>query len=174
MLLTQDDQYVLLGSVRQAPGVQVQLTYHTLSGGSGGEPGEVPEPSTWLLLGGGLIGIFGNIRRKKFHNMFTGGKYMKYGKILILTLMIGLVWAETGVAASLTVIKVGTGDGIVEGEEIFCGPFCKENYEEKTIIHLKAIPSDNSKFIGWMVNGKPTEGVITIDQEDIIVAAKLS
>ena len=44
VLLTQDNQYVMLGSVQQMPGVQVQLTSQTIRDGNGGEPGEVPEP----------------------------------------------------------------------------------------------------------------------------------
>ena len=170
VLLTQDDQYVLIGSVQQVPGVQVQLTYHTLSGGSGGEPGEVPEPSTLLLLGGGLIGIFGKIRRKKFHNMFTGGKWMKYVKTCLLVVFLIPLFVGGVSAAELRIMRIGTGMGKVVMEDFFCSAPCTRTYPENTVVHLKAEPYSGSRFVGWRVNGLPHQGVITITGNTLVQA----
>ena len=95
---------------------------------------------------------------------------MKYVMLLIVLML--LLCFGTAFAAELTVITVGTGNGLVEGEDIFCGSSCRANYEKGTVVHLKATPLNNSEFKGWRVNGKAHEGVIQIDDEDIIITAK--
>lgn len=97
---------------------------------------------------------------------------MTLKKFLLLAFVLLLLPVGLASAATLTVIKVGTGYGDVDGEDISCGPFCSATYQEKSVIHLKASPYDDSTFEGWMVNGKPHEGVIVIDQEDILITAR--
>ncbi len=97
---------------------------------------------------------------------------MKHWKVVLLACVLLPLLTGIASAATLTVIIVGTGYGNVDGEDIACRPFCSADYEKKSIVHLKATPYDNSTFEGWMVNGKPHEGVITIDQEDILITAR--
>ena len=98
---------------------------------------------------------------------------MKLCRKIVIQVFILLLSLEGSVsAAKLTVIKVGLGDGVVEGGDIFCGSLCEEEYPEKTVVHLKATPEDDSSFVGWMLDGKPIEGVLTIDQKDLLLAAR--
>lgn len=97
---------------------------------------------------------------------------MKQIKTLLFVLVFVPLLVGTVSAAQLKVLLVGTGRGDVEGEEISCEPFCEETYEKGAVVHLKAFPDDDSAFEGWMVNGKPHEGVITIDQDVILVTAR--
>ncbi|GAK58390.1 hypothetical protein U27_05364 [Candidatus Vecturithrix granuli] len=170
VLLTQDDQYVLLGSVQQVPGVQVQLTYQTMSGGSGGEPGEVPEPSTLLLLGVGLAGVLGCLRRTQHHYKFIGGTSMKHFTIFLLLLLFGVWSAGTALADEAEVQILVIGEGFVRGEEIGCSSSCTKSFEKGTVVHLKAIPFPNARFVAWKVNGQLHEGVITIEGDTVVSA----
>ena len=98
-------------------------------------------------------------------------------KQLMLVIGVGLFVAlhtGTSMAATLKVLRVGTGEGKVIGGEIECGPFCEADYPPETIVHLEAIPRKDSTFEGWMVNGKPSEGALVIRDEDILVTAKFS
>ena len=96
-----------------------------------------------------------------------------YRKIVILLFILLVLFSGSASAAKLTVILVGTGLGDVRGGKISCGLTCEATYEKGTVVQLKAIPDvDTSIFVGWMVNGKPHEGVISIDEEDILIAAR--
>ena len=50
---------------------------------------------------------------------------------------------------SLTVLKSGSGSGIVTGNGINCGLDCSENFGSSTIVELTATANIDSKFIGW-------------------------
>ena len=169
VLVTSDDDFILLGDVRLLPDAQVQFTYQIVAQNLAGETATLPEPGTLLLVGVGMIGLLGIIIRTR--KRLQGGTRMKHKKMLLLMILVPLL-VDTAFAVQLTVIKVGTGDGIVDGERIFCGSSCTQSFEKKTVVHLKAIPDSESRFIGWMVHGKPQTGVLTIDQEDLIVAAR--
>ena len=97
-----------------------------------------------------------------------------YRKIVVLIFVLLLLPGGSVSAGKLTVILIGTGEGEVEGEDIFCSPLCDYDYEKGTVVQLKAYPDDDSTFEGWLVNGEPHEGVITINQEDILVTAKFN
>lgn len=166
VLRTNDERYVMLGEIMKFPDATVRFTYWRPGAGV------VPEPATLLLLSVGLLAVIGIMRRNKKNNLSTGGKCMKYVKTLLLAVIVVSLLIGSTSAATLKVIKIGTGKGIVEGGRIFCGSSCEETYKQKTVVHLKAIPDDHCQFIGWMVDGTPTQGVITIDQEDILMTAK--
>jgi hypothetical protein len=97
---------------------------------------------------------------------------MKHLKTLLLAFVLLplLVGTASAKEVELRVIRIGSGDGFVMGEDICCGDDCKRNYEEGTIVHLKADPYPDSKFVGWLINDQPHEGVITIDQDTIVKA----
>ncbi len=97
---------------------------------------------------------------------------MKHWKIVLLICMLMLLLTEAASAARLQVVLVGSGKGDVRGGKIACGFTCEAHYQEKTVVQLKAIPNEHSTFVEWMVNGKPHEGIITIDEEDILIAAR--
>ena len=100
---------------------------------------------------------------------------MKHIKTLLFVLVLLPLLVGTAMAAELRVILIGTGRGFVEGgNDIFCDPDCEETHEQGTVVQLKAFPDDDSTFEGWMVNGEPHQGVLTIDREDILVTAKFS
>ena len=42
------------------------------------------------------------------------------------------------------------------------------------VVRLQAIPDDGSTFDGWLVNGKPYEGIFTLKEEGVLVAAKFT
>jgi hypothetical protein len=49
----------------------------------------------------------------------------------------------------LTVIKAGTGTGVVEAPGISCGQICSGAYAIGTVITLRAVPDRDSVFVGW-------------------------
>jgi hypothetical protein len=74
---------------------------------------------------------------------------------------------------TLTVTKSGTGSGTVTGGGITCGPACSEQtmlYEEHTSIVLQAQEEPDSTFDGWLVNGSPVTGEITVTENVTITA----
>ena len=172
-----DGVYRLLGQMAATPDATVQFTVWTPESGSEPTvtptpPVSVPEPGSigLVILGGVLLSGW----RWWKTRLSTGGKFMKstYLIVLIVLLLSGI--SISGRAAELKVIIIGPGNGEVIGEGIDCNPFCTASYPEKTVVQLKAVPDANSTFEGWYLNGEPSQGTITIDQEDILVAAKFS
>jgi hypothetical protein len=53
------------------------------------------------------------------------------------------------VVYSLSVGKLGDGDGTITAPGINCGADCDENYYENTQVTLSAAPNSNSTFSGW-------------------------
>jgi len=121
--------------------------------------------------------------------------------IFVMLLLVGI--SNSGLAADVLVIRIGTGEGIVDGgDEIFCGstceatdvtrlildtgdgsadeegiscvPPCETSDDAGTVVRLRAIPDDDSIFDGWLVNGKPYEGILTLKEEGVLVAAKFT
>jgi hypothetical protein len=70
----------------------------------------------------------------------------------------------------LTVVKTGSGTGLITGSGIDCGPDCTEYYLDGTVLNLKAIPDGESRFAGWFVNGKPVSGMIPVTEEVTVTA----
>jgi hypothetical protein len=74
---------------------------------------------------------------------------------------------------TLTVNKSGTGTGTVTGGGINCGPSCSTqtiSCEEHTSIVLQAQEEPNSMFDGWLVNGQPVTGEITVTSDLTVTA----
>jgi len=184
-----DGIYRILGQISANPDATVQFTVWTPESGSvptvtptppvseptvtPTPPVSVPEPGTFALLAVGVLLLC----RGKFWKIYCnkGGSSMKQTRLMILLvgLLVGL--SNSGWAAEVMVIKIGTGEGIVDGgDDIFCGASCEATYEKGTVVQLKAVPDENATFDGWLVNGKPHEGTLVVDDEHILVAAKFT
>lgn len=70
----------------------------------------------------------------------------------------------------LTIEKQGDGEGVVVGYGIACGKDCAEFYQEGKAVFLKATPSPGSRFAGWLHDGKPLNGQMTMMQDMTITA----
>lgn len=127
----------------------------------------VPEPSVFALLGVAL-GLWGIITRKRKNR--KGGSSMKRHSLLIFVFLLLSLNARATLAAEVSVVKEGTGDGVVFGEGIECGNDCTETYPDDTILHLKVEPRDDSEFLGWLVNEKPQEGTLVIRRNTRVTA----
>lgn len=115
-----------------------------------------------------MLGLVGIIVRKRKH--VKGELPMKHIKTLLVVFMLLPVLAGTASAAELRVLKIGPGDGFVEGEDIWCGRECRATYEEGTLVQLKATALAGSRFIGWEVNGQPHEGALQIEGDALVKA----
>ena len=112
------------------------------------EPSIIPEPSTLLLLGLGMLGLIGLIRSKRHLGLF-----------LVLILLASLLGAQPLYAQdeTITIQKVGCGNGTVlagadPGDQEECDPDCDEllvPYVEGRAVLLKAEPAADSVFIRW-------------------------
>ncbi|GAK61315.1 hypothetical protein U27_01215 [Candidatus Vecturithrix granuli] len=58
----------------------------------------------------------------------------------------------------------------MRGEEIGCSSSCTKSFEKGTVVHLKAIPFPNARFVKWKVDGQPHAGVITIEGDTVVSA----
>jgi len=172
LLQTGAQSYVALGNIQKCSWDTTQLTFEYLV--VDGTSLDVPEPATYgfIVIGLCFLGGIAIFRHRKSLRVpycrTSTSRIIFLGALIFLTSV-----SHMTMAATLKVIRVGTGDGLVEGEKIFCGPFCQKSYEEGTVIHLKATTfNDESVFRGWTVNGRPHEGVIRLEAEDMIVAAR--
>ncbi|GAK52862.1 hypothetical protein U14_04119 [Candidatus Moduliflexus flocculans] len=184
-----DGIYRILGQIASNPDATVQFTVWTPEVGSvptvtptppvseptatPTPPVSVPEPGTFALFAVGVLLLCRGKFWKK--HCVKGGISMKQARLMVLFvgLLVGL--SNSGWAAEVMVIKIGTGEGIVDGgDDIFCGASCEATYEKGTVVQLKAIPDENAKFDGWLVNGKPHEGTLVVEDENILVAAKFT
>ena len=71
---------------------------------------------------------------------------------------------------SLTVTLSGDGAGQVRGVGVECGTDCTEDYQDGTLLSLKALPDKGSRFAGWLVNGEPASGALQVT-DDVSVTA---
>jgi len=95
------------------------------------------------------------------------------GKNLCLGILVYLLLSANFVAAAkVTVVRIGTGNGEVEGEGFYCGYTCQNEFPENTVLQLKAIPEEGSRFIEWLVNGVKHEGTLRVNNEEMIVSAR--
>ncbi len=83
--------------------------------------------------------------------------------LIMVSLLVG-----TASAAELQILVIG--NGFVQGEGIGCSRNCTKTYEEGTVVHLKAIPFPNAKFVEWKIDGKAHKGVITIEKDTVVSA----
>ena len=158
LLALESGQYLTIGIMDQDM-FALQVAIDEWSGIPGN--GEIPEPSTLLLLGLGLLGTFWLIQRRKKREAF------KKGTSILLILIAG-IWmmgipllsnAQTPVQKyPLFVSKTGSGTGTVNSPyipfpsghyDINCGSDCMEVYPQGSVITLQAIPDADSVFTGW-------------------------
>ena len=71
---------------------------------------------------------------------------------------------------TVTVTLAGSGSGSVVGSGIDCGTVCTSEYQEGTVLHLKAIPDEGSVFSAWLVNGEPITGPLSVGENMIVTA----
>ena len=166
VLVTASDDVILLGDVQLLPDAQVQFTYQIVEQDLESETVTIPGPGTLLLVGAGIVGLLGIIIRTR--KSLQGGTRMKHGKMLLFTLLFVTMFAGGASALELQVLVIGR--GFVQGEGLGCGRNCTKTYEEGTVVHLKAIPFPVSRFVGWKVDGKLHKGVLTIEEDIVVVA----
>ena len=72
----------------------------------------------------------------------------------------------------LTVVKDGTGSGLVEATGLNCGATCTNDYTDGTLVTLSALPSENSFFVGWLGGGctGAANCVVTMEQATTVSA----
>lgn len=127
----------------------------------------IPEPSTLLLVGLGLLGLLGLMRRKK-------------GILLTLFALAGLaslMYAgniEAQTESLVTIVKEGPGNGIVRVGEDVCDLTCEEMsvpYVDKRAVVLKVEPAEDSYFVRWKkTDGSSSEGALHIQPGDTVIA----
>ncbi len=66
------------------------------------------------------------------------------------------------VPVTLSVAKLGTGNGIVTGGQISCGSNCSTTVNSGTVVTLTATPSSGSTHIGWSGGGCIGTGTCTV------------
>lgn len=170
-----DGAYRIVGQVASNPDATVQFTVWTPESGSvptgtPTPPVSVPDPGTFALLAVGLLGVWRIFTRITQHH--KGGNQMN-GRNLCLGIFAYLLLSANFVAAAkVTVVRIGTGNGEVEGEGFHCGSTCQKEYPENTVLRLKAIPEEGSRFIEWLVNGVKHEGTLRVNNEEMIVSAR--
>ena len=136
----------------------INIEYAELGEGNG-NTGAVPEPSTLLLLGLGLLGLMKYVTRKKGV------------KGLLLLLLVGLLLGSPAAFAqedAITITKAGsTGDGTIVFDDYRCEPGCREftiPYTEGMGTVLKAIPDEDSRFIRWRrEDNTPLQGEFQVE-----------
>lgn len=164
LLLNQDqEEYAMLSNIRKYPDATVRLICWR-------EGTEIPEVSTLVLLSVGIGFLIGMMKRKQHNRSRKGGRCMKHIKTLLFALVLLPLLVGTAMAAELRIITKGTGYGSVIGERILCPDICKQTYEEGTVVQLKAVPFSDSRFGGWLIDGEPHEGVITIEKDTVVTA----
>ena len=134
------------------------------------ETGSVPEPGTFVLFAVGILGVWRIFTRITQHQQKGNSMNVKNLSLIIFTYL--LLSANAVAAAKVTVVKIGTGNGEVEGEGFHCGSTCQKEYPENTVLQLKAIPEEDSRFVEWMVNGVRQEGTIRVSNKDMIISAR--
>ena len=162
VLKTDEDEYYKL-RFEDLANFAVTIDYAELGKGNG-NPGAVPEPSTFLLLGLGLLGMIHMMKRKK------GVKSLLL--LLLAWLMLGspLAFAQEDV---ITITKEGSsGDGTIVYGEYRCEPGCTEftiPYSEGMGTVLKAIPDEDSRFILWRrEDNTPLQGEFQVEPGETI------
>ncbi len=142
LVRTTEDEYFALGHFERVPG-DLAVTLDV--------KGVVPEPGTVILLGLGLLGIIGIIRKKKG----SGSKGILW-LVLVLVLADSLVFAETSLAAAIIQgIKFndGNGNGMRDADEPGLGGetiFIRDN---STYILHQEITDENGDFSFESANG---------------------
>jgi hypothetical protein len=126
----------------------------------------IPEPSTLLLLGLGLVGLIHLVRRKRHLLM-----------ILVVALLANLWWAEIVHAqpsSLITVKKEGSGTGTVMIGDQACDSACMEKsvpYVEHRAVILKVIPDPDSYFAWWKTeDGEISKGTVRIQPGETVIA----
>jgi hypothetical protein len=70
---------------------------------------------------------------------------------------------EPGYRVQIT--KRGAGTGNVIGKGIDCGEDCSAVYSDKTLLHLKALPDEHSRFRGWFIDGEQIDGLFSVTRD---------
>jgi hypothetical protein len=70
----------------------------------------------------------------------------------------------------VNVHKRGSGTGSVVGQGIDCGEDCSAVYSDKTLLHLKALRGEDSRFSGWFIDGNQIDGLFSVTRDTEVEA----